>query len=117
MALTRQSNMCLRALATTHGPEAVVSHRTHGRPHQNLLISVFSAVAGIGSKNAIGIAIDYGLRVDMDALDKHLEDCLEKQQAVYAVVAIIGSTEESSLDPLLPIIELRENTEPKDYPL
>ena len=56
----------------------------------------------------IGIQIDHGARVDIDALDKHLASCVENEQAVYAVVAIIGSTEEGCVDPLFDIVQHRD---------
>ncbi|KAL8997652.1 MAG: hypothetical protein Q9169_003132 [Polycauliona sp. 2 TL-2023] len=65
------------------------------------------AIAGIGSQNVVGIPPDIEARLDLGNLDKHLQASLEKQQAVYAVVAIIGSTEEGSVDPLRGVLELR----------
>ena len=51
------------------------------------------AVAGIGSDNVIGVPVDRAARVDLDELDKKLKESLENERPVYAVVAIIGSTE------------------------
>jgi glutamate/tyrosine decarboxylase-like PLP-dependent enzyme len=73
-----------------------------------LTVSSILAVTGIGSDNVIGIQIDQGARVNVDALDKHLESCVQNEQAIYAVVAIIGSTEEGCVDPLFKIIQLRD---------
>ena len=73
-----------------------------------LTVSSILAVTGIGSDNVIGIQIDHGARVNIDALDKHLESCVQNEQAIYAVVAIIGSTEEGCVDPLFKIIQLRD---------
>ncbi len=56
----------------------------------------------------IGIAVDHGARVDLADLDNHLKASLDNQQAVYAVVAIIGSTEEGCVDPLRNILALRD---------
>jgi glutamate/tyrosine decarboxylase-like PLP-dependent enzyme len=44
----------------------------------------------------------------MVALEKQLRDCLKDQQAVYTVVAVTGSTEEGSVDPVEDIVKLRE---------
>lgn len=46
--------------------------------------------------------------MDVDDLRAGLEECLKNQQAVYAVVAIIGSTEHGACDPLKDIIAVRE---------
>ncbi|GME63461.1 pyridoxal-dependent decarboxylase domain protein [Neofusicoccum parvum] len=53
------------------------------------------AIAGIGSDNMIGIDVDNGARMDMKKLEQRLEENLKNGQPVYAVVAIIGSTEEA----------------------
>ena len=56
----------------------------------------------------VGIQLDHGARVDLQDLKSHLQESLDKKQAVYAVVAIVGSTEEGSVDPLADIIKLRD---------
>ena len=61
----------------------------------------------------IGINVDHGARVDLDDLRKNLQYCLDNKQAVYAVVAIIGSTEEGAVDPLRGIISLRDEFQEK----
>lgn len=43
----------------------------------------------------------------MKALERELRDRLKKQQAVYAIVAVIGSTEEGAVDPLDEMVALR----------
>ena len=52
--------------------------------------------------------MDVNARIDVAALRTLLEACLDAQRAVYAVVAIIGSTEEGSVDPLDDILALRD---------
>jgi glutamate/tyrosine decarboxylase-like PLP-dependent enzyme len=71
------------------------------------------AITGIGSDNIIGIDVDHGARLDLAALEKRLQACLDNHQAVYMVVAIMGSTEEGAVDPLRDIIRLREKFEDK----
>ncbi|KAF4543741.1 Pyridoxal-dependent decarboxylase domain protein [Lasiodiplodia theobromae] len=66
-----------------------------------------AAIAGIGSENVVGINVDYGARINIEELEKRLEENLKNEQAVYAVVAIIGSTEEGSVDPLGKIVAMR----------
>jgi hypothetical protein len=43
----------------------------------------------------------------MAALETALEGCLQRRQPVYAVVSVIGSTEESAVDPLVDLLVLR----------
>ena len=69
---------------------------------------VISAITGIGSENVISIPVDDGARVDLKALEEQLQASVDNNQAVYAVVAIIGSTEEGAVDPLRGILALRE---------
>ena len=65
------------------------------------------AVIGIGSRNIIGVPVDEQARMDSQALDKLLAESVRRRQAVYAVVAIMGTTEHGSIDPLSKILALR----------
>ncbi len=71
------------------------------------------AVTGIGSDHMIGVQVDPGARVDLKDLESRLQTCLENEQPVYAVVAIIGSTEEGAVDPLRGILKLRQKFQSK----
>jgi hypothetical protein len=51
------------------------------------------AIAGIGSDNVIGIPVDNAARLDIGELEKRLEESLANEQPIFAVVAIMGSTE------------------------
>ncbi|KAI9038294.1 pyridoxal phosphate-dependent decarboxylase family protein [Aspergillus affinis] len=64
-------------------------------------------VLGIGSNNVVGIEVDLKGRVDLEMLQMHLHGCLERKQAIYAVIAIIGSTEVGAVDGLSKILALR----------
>ncbi|KAF9780383.1 hypothetical protein IL306_000266 [Fusarium sp. DS 682] len=66
------------------------------------------AIAGLGSGNVIGVDVNYAAQMDIKVLEKHLEKCVETKTAVFAVVAIIGSTEEGAVDRLTEILELRD---------
>ncbi|KAK4693691.1 hypothetical protein P7C71_g3756, partial [Lecanoromycetidae sp. Uapishka_2] len=72
-----------------------------------------AAVTGIGSDYMIGVQVDHGARVDLRDLEAKLQSCLDNQQPVYAVVAIIGSTEEGAVDPLRGILRLRKQFQKK----
>lgn len=71
------------------------------------------AITGIGSENMIGIKVDNEARVDLTDLVAKLEESLENEQAVYAVVAIIGSTEEGAVDRLSEILRIRRRFQKK----
>lgn len=72
-----------------------------------------AAITGIGADNIVGVKLDHGARVDISALRRQLQDSLDQQKAVYAVVAIVGSTEEGCVDPLSEIIKLRDEFQEK----
>lgn len=61
----------------------------------------------------VGVKVDHGARMDLDDLRDQLQDCVDKQVAVYAVVAIIGSTEEGAVDPLRDVIKMRDEFQAK----
>ena len=66
------------------------------------------ALLGIGSNQMIDISIDKDARMKVDELRTHLQNCLDNRRPVLATIAVIGSTEESAVDPLADIVELRE---------
>jgi glutamate/tyrosine decarboxylase-like PLP-dependent enzyme len=51
--------------------------------------------------------VDHGARLRIDKLEEQLKHNLENKQAVYAVVVIIGSTEEGCVDRLTDVLALR----------
>lgn len=63
---------------------------------------------GVGSENLVKVDVDDAARVDIDKLQEHLMRSLVEEQPVYAVVAVIGSTEEGAVDPLRKILALRQ---------
>ncbi|CCO32116.1 L-2,4-diaminobutyrate decarboxylase Short=DABA decarboxylase [Rhizoctonia solani AG-1 IB] len=66
-----------------------------------------AAITGIGSDNIKDIPVDINARLDASKLDQLLQECLDEKRAVYAVVAIMGSTEHGAVDPLKDVWELR----------
>lgn len=61
----------------------------------------------------VDIPVDNNAHVRIDLLRQALEDSLQKKQAIYAVVAVIGSTEEGAVDPLDEIVKLRDEYQAK----
>lgn len=66
------------------------------------------AILGLGQDYGINIPVDADGRMKVSELETLLDRCLNKKQPVITVVAVIGSTEESSIDPIQDIIALRE---------
>ena len=67
-----------------------------------------AAILGIGASNMIDVPVDLDARMDVAELRRLLETCLQERRPVHTVVAVIGSTEESAVDPLRDVLELRE---------
>ncbi|KAK1215772.1 hypothetical protein PQX77_021610 [Marasmius sp. AFHP31] len=68
-----------------------------------------AAILGIGKGNVIELRVDDDARLDIGHLKDQLEKHLTDKRPVYAVVAIIGTTEHGSVDPLDQIIKLRDD--------
>ncbi|MFN6474435.1 MAG: pyridoxal phosphate-dependent decarboxylase family protein [Nostoc sp. SerVER01] len=67
-----------------------------------------AALLGIGASNMIDVPVDTNARMSIPELRKLLKNCLEEQRPVYTVVAVMGSTEESAIDPIKDVLALRE---------
>ena len=66
-----------------------------------------AALIGIGRHHLRFIHIDKNGRLDVIHLRRLLEDCLKTNTPVYQVVAVVGSTSESAVDPITQILSLR----------
>jgi glutamate/tyrosine decarboxylase-like PLP-dependent enzyme len=67
-----------------------------------------AAILGIGANNMWAIKVDVRARMDLDHLRYQLGMCILKKIPLLNVVAIIGTTEESVVDPLKDILEIRD---------
>lgn len=65
------------------------------------------AVLGLGGANLVDVPVDRDARLDLDELERRLDECVREQRPVLAVVAVIGTTEESAIDPLAKLTALR----------
>ncbi|XP_048584706.1 uncharacterized protein LOC5498142 isoform X2 [Nematostella vectensis] len=64
-------------------------------------------ILGMGKGNLITIPVDDNARMCVKGLRDLLEDKLANKIPVVSVIAIMGTTEESAVDPLTDILELR----------
>lgn len=64
-------------------------------------------VLGFGTGQLLPVAVDSHMRMSMTALEQQLDDCVANRIPVLAVVAVLGSTEFGTLDPLQEIVDLR----------
>lgn len=67
-----------------------------------------AALLGLGAANLLHVPVDLEGRMDLAALESMLNDCLKQRRPVLAVVSILGSTEESAVDPLRGVLTLRD---------
>ena len=67
-----------------------------------------AAVLGLGSNNVRAVHVDLSARMDVEHLRSGLEQCLAEQRPVIMVIGVLGSTEESAVDPFAEIVALRE---------
>ncbi|OED36504.1 hypothetical protein AB833_27835 [Chromatiales bacterium (ex Bugula neritina AB1)] len=67
-----------------------------------------AAILGIGANNVLSVLVGTDARMDLHNLEQKLQNCVDKKIPVMTVIAVIGSTEESAVDPLDGIIALRE---------
>lgn len=77
-----------------------------GTKHYSL--SKAAALLGLGASNIMNVSVDLDARMDVGHLRELLRECLRARRPVLTVVAVLGSTEESSVDPLRAILDLRE---------
>src|SRR5688572_4563535 len=67
-----------------------------------------ATLLGLGDQAIESIAIDQEARLDVRALRAKLDECLADHVPVIAVVAVIGTTAESAVDPLAAILKARD---------
>ena len=67
-----------------------------------------AAILGIGANNMVSIHVDEKARMNISELRKQLDNCLLHKVPLINVVAIIGTTEESAVDPLKEILAVRD---------
>ena len=67
-----------------------------------------ATLLGLGRNALLVQRVDMDARLDLEHVEVTLTDLLRRRTPVLAVVAAIGSTEESAVDPLAGLLELRE---------
>ena len=66
------------------------------------------SILGLGEKAVEKVVVDLDSRLSIVALKKHLKECLKKKIPVLGVVGIVGTTEESTVDDLVKILETKD---------
>lgn len=68
-----------------------------------------AAALGIGKNSFVNIIIEENARMDVNDLKIKLDVAIKNKQPILMVVVVLGSTEQSAVDPLKTVLELREN--------
>jgi glutamate/tyrosine decarboxylase-like PLP-dependent enzyme len=66
-----------------------------------------ASLVGLGKSSTRRVAVDKDARLDIAALRASLQTCLETRTPLLMAVSVLGSTEESAVDPLREILGLR----------
>jgi glutamate/tyrosine decarboxylase-like PLP-dependent enzyme len=67
-----------------------------------------AALLGLGQENLILLNLDLNARMETDKLRSELKKCLKAGRPVIMVISVLGSTEESAVDPLDEILNIRQ---------
>lgn len=67
-----------------------------------------AALLGLGLNSLIDVPVDRDGRMNLAELEKLLSNALQARQPVLMVAAIMGSTEESAVDPLTGVLAVRD---------
>lgn len=67
-----------------------------------------ASLVGLGRSSVLPVRVDLDGRMDTVDLRRHLDTCLAERRPVLEVVAVIGTTEESAVDPLADIADIRD---------
>lgn len=67
-----------------------------------------ATLLGLGQNALLVQRVDADARLDLEHVETTLQDLLRRRAPLLAVVAVIGSTEESAVDPLAGLLALRE---------
>ena len=68
-------------------------------------------ILGLGRRNVIAVGVDDHFRMRTDELARTISRLTSEGRHVLAVVGVVGSTEEGSIDPLDQIVALRQRRE------
>ena len=65
-------------------------------------------ILGLGKDQLIHLPTDDRMRLDIPALEQYLDQCLQNQTPVLAVVGILGTLNFGSIDPIGELVDLRK---------
>ncbi|MEM7537325.1 MAG: pyridoxal-dependent decarboxylase [Chloroflexota bacterium] len=66
---------------------------------------------GLGQESLVSVRVTEQYRMDVDDLNRKIRACIERDEPILAVVAIVGTTEEGAVDPIDQIVALRKQYE------
>jgi glutamate decarboxylase len=67
-----------------------------------------AGLLGLGTRNLKRVRTDRNHRIDLQALRDTLDDCHARNQRVFAIVGIAGTTDSGAIDPLLEMADIAQ---------
>ena len=70
-------------------------------------------ILGIGANNLVVVKVTDNYRMDINDLEEKIQEIVDNDENILAVVGVVGTTEEGSVDPIDEIVALRKKFEEK----
>jgi tyrosine decarboxylase len=70
-------------------------------------------ILGIGANNLVVVNVTDNYRMDINDLEKKIQETIDNGEHILAVVGVVGTTEEGTVDPIDEIVALRKKFEAK----
>ncbi|CAH0532897.1 Histidine decarboxylase [Vibrio stylophorae] len=65
-------------------------------------------ILGLGQQNIVPLPLDENYRTDIGALNQIVDEMMQAGTPILGVIAVVGTTEEGSVDPVDAVVALRE---------
>ena len=105
-AILSARERCTHFLSNQSDPEALKGLRVYCSSETHSSIEKAVKIAGLGSRNLVKVKVDEDFRMDMAALRKAIESDLEAGLIPACVIATLGTTGCTAIDPLSAISEI-----------
>jgi aromatic-L-amino-acid/L-tryptophan decarboxylase len=99
-AILSARERCTHFLSNLSGPEALKGLRVYCSSETHSSIEKAVKIAGLGSQNLVKVKVDKDFRMDVAALRKAIETDLEAGLIPACVIATLGTTGCTAIDPL-----------------
>jgi glutamate/tyrosine decarboxylase-like PLP-dependent enzyme len=118
-AAARAVELCLRRNTIAGlGIHGFFRRLEHNGLHPGVIIAPVTAhyslakaaeVLGLGREQIVSVPVDARFRMDVESLRMRLQQCIDRRIPVIALVSVLGTTEEGSVDAVHEIARMRED--------